>query len=201
MTTNKKMFNTADKLPEDRQYVLGFHNRTTWHDRDDQQHVNFVVVKFKKGLSIEDREKMKNNGIDNPIQIGYRFPSDLPHPIIDYTPRSNTYCSEDECGNNKKPYNWQPFGPGSFDGQEIEWWMPLPDILTIMTNKHKEIMATTIVTDNEMDLFKGIRQVQRWIEKGNLVGASNACTDLLIEYGRGIIYDAEIEELYKAKKA
>lgn len=119
--------NTKDQLPEDNKYVLGIHNRTTWHDKDDQEYVNYVVVKFKKGLSKEDRERMKNSEIDNPICVGLTFPSDLSYPLRHETPRSNTYRSEDEWGNNAKPYYWDIFGPGSFNGQEIEWWMPLPE--------------------------------------------------------------------------
>lgn len=30
--------------------------------------------------------------------------------------------------NNKTDYKWLPFGPGSFFGQTITHWMPIPDI-------------------------------------------------------------------------
>jgi hypothetical protein len=29
--------------------------------------------------------------------------------------------------NNEKPYNWREFGPSSYFGQEVDYWMPLPN--------------------------------------------------------------------------
>ena len=29
--------------------------------------------------------------------------------------------------NNLKPYTWEPFGPGSFNGQDIDWWLEIPE--------------------------------------------------------------------------
>ncbi len=55
---------TSDKLPEEGKYVLGMHGRGTWHDSDDQDNVNCVVVKLKRGISEEERERMKTNGED-----------------------------------------------------------------------------------------------------------------------------------------
>ena len=113
MIKSKQFINTADKLPEPNKYVLGIHNRDTWHDRDDYEHVNYVVVKFVPGLSMADREKMKSG--------------ELPDPFSEVVKRSSEIKSADQYGNNLKPYFWDTFGPGSFNGQEIEWWMPLPE--------------------------------------------------------------------------
>ena len=92
-----------DELPPEGEYVLGRHNRSTWHDSTDQKNVNCVVVKIAKGLSVKDRQKIKD---------------DL---------RFNLYFPEDEWGNNRKPYYWEEFGPDNFFGQEIYKWMPIPD--------------------------------------------------------------------------
>lgn len=32
-------------------------------------------------------------------------------------------------GNNLMPYTWFEFGPDSFWGQEIDWWMEIPEVL------------------------------------------------------------------------
>lgn len=41
--------------------------------------------------------------------------------------RYKTYTFGDEHGNNKKPYRFKTsYGPGSFFGQEVLYWMPLP---------------------------------------------------------------------------
>jgi hypothetical protein len=104
---------TDDRLPKPNTYVLGYHNRGTWHDSDDQKHVNFVIVKYTPGLSAADREKMKEGLVPDPREGGYL--------------RSKTHKTGDEGGNNRKPYAWNTFGPGSFFGQEITHWMPLPE--------------------------------------------------------------------------
>lgn len=56
-----------------------------------------------------------------------------------------------------------------------------------------------VPTKREMKLYKGISQVQKWIEEGDVIKASNACTDLLITGGGSILYDKEIIKLYENK--
>jgi hypothetical protein len=94
-----------DSLPKEGKYVLGRHNRDTWHDNADQYGVNFVVVSLVKGISRKERSRMK------PTQK-----------------RRQTYMHSDEWANNLVPYAWSTFGPDSFFGQEIEYWMPIPEI-------------------------------------------------------------------------
>ena len=96
---------TKDRLPEEGKYVLARHNRGTWHDSTDQENVNCVVVKLVRGISKEEREKMRSG-----------------EGLIE---RSRLYRPEDEHGNNLVPYNWIEFGPDSFFGQTITHWMPI----------------------------------------------------------------------------
>ena len=98
---------TKDKLPEEGKYVLARHNRGTWNDITDQDNVNCVVVKLVRGISINEREKMKKGELPQTLE------------------RSKVYKSEDEHGNNQVPYNWQMFGLDSFFGQTITHWMPI----------------------------------------------------------------------------
>lgn len=93
-------------LPPEGKYVIARHNRGTWHDRDDQDNVSTVVVKFVRGLSAEERATLKGS------------------------PRGRTYRACDEGHNNQRPYCWQAFGPGTFFGQEITHWMPIPPLGT-----------------------------------------------------------------------
>lgn len=99
--------NTKDKLPEEGKYVLARHNRGNWVDSTDQENVNCIVVKLVRGISIEEREKMKKGELPQTLE------------------RSQVYKAEDEYGNNIMPYNWQMFGPDSFFGQTITHWMPI----------------------------------------------------------------------------
>ena len=91
-----KWISVKDRLPKDKQYVLAIHNRGTWIDEDDPFKVNYVVVKFMKGLTFEEATKR------------------------------GVYTWRDEYGNNQRPYCWDCFGPDCFFGQSIDYWMPLP---------------------------------------------------------------------------
>ncbi len=116
--------NTKDQLPEEGKYVLTRHNRGTWIDSTDQENVNCVVLKLVKGISLEEREKMKNGQIpdfDTP-------PSWCLSEGFTISKRSNIYRAEDQHGNNLVPYNWQQFGPDSFFGQTITHWTNIDNI-------------------------------------------------------------------------
>lgn len=99
---------TEDELPEQDKYVLAKHNRGTWHDSTDQENVNCVIVKLVKGISKKERELLKQ------LQANDK--------------RWRCVYPGDEDGNNEKPYYWNTFGPGSFNGQEITHWMPIPKL-------------------------------------------------------------------------
>ena len=99
----KKILRT-DRLPENGQYVLAYFPNRPWGDLDAKNNEHkLVVVKFLQGISIKERENLP-----------------------DTHERKKLYSSFDEWGNNKVPYCWKPFGPGSFFGQEAEWWCELP---------------------------------------------------------------------------
>jgi len=96
--------NPKEKLPEPNQYVLAFFPSRPWSDyscKNDEH--KWVVVKFKKGLSEDERNKL---GRDNPLK--------------------KTYRREDVFGNNVLPYCWDTFGAISFFGHECAAWCELP---------------------------------------------------------------------------
>jgi len=116
--------NSEKDLPEEGKYVIAKHNRGTWHDSDDQENVNTVVVKLVKGISAKERELMRGTSKDyqdSPAEDhGFYKKSGL---------RSDTYKFGDEEGNNTVPWAWNSFGPDSFFGQQITHWCliaPLP---------------------------------------------------------------------------
>jgi len=107
-------------LPKEGKYVIAKHNRGTWHDSDDQENVNTVVVKLVRGISEKERQEMKGTDKDYqdspPGDHGFYKISGL---------RSDTYKQGDEYGNNTVPWAWDTFGPDSFFGQTITHWMPI----------------------------------------------------------------------------
>ena len=130
-----KWISSDDQLPEERKYVLGIHNKGTWNDSNDQQHVNMVIVSLRKGISADNREKMKRGDMEDPSDsswMGFGGPMTLK--------RSSVIEACDEGGNNKRPYNWETFGPSSFFGQSITHWCQLPDPpVEYITGKSKHI--------------------------------------------------------------
>ena len=96
--------NSEEDLPEEGKYVLARHNRDTWRDSTDQPNVNCIVVKLKRGLSMNDRETLLEND-----------------------ERKNQYYWGDEHSNNLVPYRWQQFGSNDFFGQEITEYILIPD--------------------------------------------------------------------------
>lgn len=94
-----KWIKTKDRLPNDNQYVLAHLTITNWGKDEGQYH---KVVKFKKGISKEGRNRLS--------------PSDI---------RKKTYRSFDEWANNKEAYGWDEFGPGFQFGQDVDKWCEL----------------------------------------------------------------------------
>ena len=89
-----------DALPKHGQAVLVRRNQDNWHlDHllGDQKATiwRWVACYFVEGRSREDVDK-----------AGY-------------------YRSEDQFGNNLKPYCWEEFGPGKLFGQDVSHWMPI----------------------------------------------------------------------------
>lgn len=96
---DNQWISVKERLPPEGKYVVGRHNRGTWIDSDDQENVNCVIVKLKRGISASEREKTG----------------------------SKTYSADDEWGNNLVPYSFHEFGVDNFNGQSITHWMPLPE--------------------------------------------------------------------------
>lgn len=118
-----KEIKSEKDLPREGKYVLAKHNRGTWHDSDDQENVNCVVVKLVKGLTEEDRELMRQGKKEN-LSNSYWCLSEGNH----FANRSEIYSGCDVGGNNLVPYNWESFGADSFFGQSITHWMEIPSI-------------------------------------------------------------------------
>jgi hypothetical protein len=119
-----KWISTKDKLPKHGKYVIAKHNKGTWMDSSDQENVNTVVVKFVRGISVEEREKMEKGELPQTLEKGWCLSDGWRE-----TERSGVYKSEDEGRNNQLPYNWQMFGQNSFYGQEITHWTEIPPII------------------------------------------------------------------------
>lgn len=111
---------TSDQLPPAGKYVLARHNRGTWHDKEDQDTVNCVVVKLVRGISIEERQLMKEGKIKSEGEYGWCQADGWKK-----TPRWRIIKGEDQDGNNLVPYEWDTFGPTKFFGQEIDCWQPI----------------------------------------------------------------------------
>ena len=114
-------YHVSKCLPEDGEYVLAHLTKNNWWDSNDPFDKRYwKVVKFKKGISKEDRKKMERGIIEDP-----KIPSYISEHLI-YTTRSSIYKSCDEEGNNLVPYNWEEFGPSAYFGQEVDTWARLP---------------------------------------------------------------------------
>lgn len=97
-------------LPEEDRYVL------IWVGGECQ------VARITHGISMADREKMKNGELPDPPVGGWCRSEGWTE-----TPRSRVYMDADEFGNNLVPYRWKANGgPMEWFGQEVTHWMPLP---------------------------------------------------------------------------
>lgn len=86
-----------EQLPEDRQLVI------TYSPKSQMSKIN--ICTFEKGISKTEREELKLSGDERHLR----------------------YSGADEDGNNRRPYRWKVQGPGSYFGQEVTHWMPIPD--------------------------------------------------------------------------
>jgi hypothetical protein len=92
-------------LPVANQYVLAHLTTGNRGDRSDPAGNRYwVVVKFLKGLSVDDRA------------------------VLPEGEEKRTYSSEDQAFNNHCPYCWGSFGPATYFGQDVDVWCELPSI-------------------------------------------------------------------------
>jgi hypothetical protein len=68
----------------------------------ESQMADYSICTFEKGISMEERRQMAG------------------------TERALRFKAADEHGNNTNPYCWRKFGPGTYFGQDVTHWMPLP---------------------------------------------------------------------------
>lgn len=99
----------SERLPEENEVVL------IWVD-------GVRVARFLKGITEEERQKMKNGELPNP-KILYWCAS----TGCTWLERSSIYKSCDVMGNNIVPYRWEANdGPMKWFGQEVSHWQKLP---------------------------------------------------------------------------
>lgn len=110
LTKQAEWISVDERLPEENVYVLiAVEN-------------SIQVARIIKGISEEEREKMKNGELPDPEELC--FAADK---IITLR-RSQLYRSGDVWGNNLVPYYWKANGgPMEWFGQNITHWMPLPE--------------------------------------------------------------------------
>lgn len=92
-----------DHLPDDGQTVR------IWADGEH-------IATFRKGISEEDRRRMKSHEIDDPIELVWSASTG----VVDLR-RSDVYRAEDVFGNNLVPYAWEIEGK-MMKGQEVTHW-------------------------------------------------------------------------------
>lgn len=83
----------------------------------------YRVAKIEKGISVNERERMKRGEIPDPEEWGWNVARGYFR-----IRRSEVYKACDEQGNNEKPYCWRvDNGHGTLFGQDVKYWMPLPE--------------------------------------------------------------------------
>lgn len=97
----------TEKLPKENVYVL------VWCGE-------VKIARIIRGISKEQRVKMQEGTIDNPVSYGWN----LSNGYFEIK-RSESYRACDENGNNKVPYCWNCIY-GEMFGQNVKAWMPLP---------------------------------------------------------------------------
>lgn len=100
-------YHVFTKLPIPNQWVLARYTDGNWGacGAVNPGGQNWKVVLFMQGLSRAER-------------------TELP----DADPRKVITRSCDEAGNNERPFCWRELGPGSLFGQDVDYWVELPDI-------------------------------------------------------------------------
>lgn len=82
------------------------------------------IGQLERGISKEEREKMRRGEIDDPTEVSYAFVDGIDREYKHR--RSEMYAPADEWGNNRKAYGWVASGRGWLYGQDVRWWRPLP---------------------------------------------------------------------------
>ncbi len=109
-----------NQLPNDGDYVLIYAGNY-------RQSQKYDIVRFEKGISLEEREKMKSGELPFEMQSGVHYDGSWDKPIYTKSERWKVITSSDEHGNNQKPYSWSN-PPMRYFGQDVTHWMPLPSV-------------------------------------------------------------------------
>lgn len=98
-----------DRLPEENVPVM------IWSGR-------ISIARLEKGITMAEREAMKRGEKNDIESMGWD--SRQGYFLIK---RSDSIRPCDEWGNNLKPYYWEAVdGMGQHFGQDVKYWMPLP---------------------------------------------------------------------------
>lgn len=104
-----ELISTKNQLPERNQYVLIHLTKNNWGDDDDPKGNRYwTVAKFIRGMPEEECAALG-----------------------EYDKRKRMYTIADVFGNNLVPYCWDTFGPGTYFGQEVDYWCELPELEAI----------------------------------------------------------------------
>lgn len=99
---------TDDNLPDEGEEVLVYDGC-------------YRVGKIEKGISVNERERMKRGEIPDPEEWGWNVAEGYFR-----VRRSEAHRACDEQWNNEKPYCWRvDNGHGRLFGQDVKYWMPL----------------------------------------------------------------------------
>lgn len=80
------------------------------------------VAKLVRGISEEERRKMKNEEMPDPTEHVWSLSTGWRE-----IKRSDIYRAEDEGFNNLKPFRFVGNGNAQWCGQNVTHWMPLPE--------------------------------------------------------------------------
>ena len=126
------MSKAADAIEEMRELVEIYEDRQRWVPVTDNNLPDegeevlvydgcYRVAKIEKGISVDERERMKRGEIPDPEEWGWNAARGYFR-----VRRSEAYKGCDEQGNNEKPYCWLvDNGKGTLFGQDVKYWMPL----------------------------------------------------------------------------
>lgn len=127
---------TPEDLPPEGKYVLIYVPSRPWYDSTDSRNVYWKTAKMKKGITKKERAEMFESGDPEKVK------------------RAQMFCAEDEDGNNKHGYYFDGFGLDSYNADEVEYWMELPNIPkemceTYIEYKERTMTYTHIVFSND----------------------------------------------------
>jgi len=104
-----KIYRCCYDLPRDNEYVVGRIHDFSWQDEHTKYQHKWKVVKFIRGISKIDRDK-----------------------LADSNPRKKKIYISDEHLNNEKPYCWDTSGPELYNGQDVDIWFRLPSEMEVI---------------------------------------------------------------------